>query len=130
MNDTKLYEQILGLQPPWSVQSVALKPAEGMIEIEVVCAETMWGCPECGERMHRHDSERRRWPLATSPASPGMSPKSSRGFGRSALPHPKPEDGAPAGKLRSLRRRSGWGVMGRGGRFRAKRMVRLTRSRR
>lgn len=61
MNDTKLYEQILGLQSPWSVQSVALKKAEGMIEIEVVCAETLWGCPECGQRMHKHDSERRRW---------------------------------------------------------------------
>lgn len=61
MNDTKLYEQILGLQPPWSVQSVTLKKAEGMIEIEVVCSETLWGCPQCGQRMHRHDSERRRW---------------------------------------------------------------------
>lgn len=61
MNDTKLYEQILGLQPPWSVQSVALKKAEGTIEIEVVCGETLWGCPECGQRMHHHDTERRRW---------------------------------------------------------------------
>ena len=61
MNDTKLYEQILGLQPPWSVQSVTLKKAEGMIEIEVVCTETLWGCPQCGQRMHKHDSERRRW---------------------------------------------------------------------
>ena len=61
MNDTKLYEQILGLQPPWSVQSVTLKRAEETIEIEVVCTETLWGCPECGRRMHRHDSERRRW---------------------------------------------------------------------
>lgn len=61
MNDTKLYEQILGLQPPWSVQSVALKKAEGIIEVEVVCAETLWGCPECSQRMHRHDTERRRW---------------------------------------------------------------------
>jgi len=61
MNDTKLYEQILGLQPPWSVQSVALKKAEGIIEIEVICTETLWGCPQCGQRMHRHDTERRRW---------------------------------------------------------------------
>jgi transposase len=61
MNDTKLYEQILGLQPPWSVKSVALKKAEGIIEIEVVCSETLWGCPECGHRMHQHDMERRRW---------------------------------------------------------------------
>jgi transposase len=61
MNDTKLYEQILGLQAPWSVQSVTLKQAEGIIEIEVVCAETLWGCPQCGQRMHRHDTQRRRW---------------------------------------------------------------------
>jgi transposase len=61
MNDTKLYEQILGLQPPWSVKSVTLKKPEAAIEIEVVCAETLWGCPQCGQRMHRHDIERRRW---------------------------------------------------------------------
>jgi len=61
MNDTKLYEQMLGLQPPWSVQSVTLKAAEGMIKVEVACAETAWGCPECGQRMHVHGRERRRW---------------------------------------------------------------------
>jgi len=61
MNDTKLYEQILGLQPPWSVQSVTLKKAEGSIEVEVACAETQWGCPTCGKRMHAHGVERRRW---------------------------------------------------------------------
>ena len=61
MNDTQLYEQILGLVPPWSVQSVTLNKADGAIEIEVVCAETLWGCPECGQRMHRHDTQRRRW---------------------------------------------------------------------
>lgn len=61
MNDTKLYEQILGLVPPWSVQAVILKKAEGVIEIEVACSETLWGCPACGQRMHRHDTQRRRW---------------------------------------------------------------------
>lgn len=61
MTDTKLYEQILGLQSPWSVQRVTLKHAEGVIEIEVVCAETLWGCPQCGRRMHRHDTQRRYW---------------------------------------------------------------------
>jgi transposase len=61
MHDTKLYEQILGLQPPWSVRAVTLKQAEGIIEIDVVCAETLWGCPECGRRMHKHGTERRRW---------------------------------------------------------------------
>lgn len=61
MNDTKLYEQILGLQPPWSVKAVLLKKDEGSIEVEVVCAETAWGCPECGQRMHIHAWEQRRW---------------------------------------------------------------------
>jgi transposase len=61
MKDTKLYEQILGLQPPWSVQTVTLKQIEGRIEIEVACAETIWGCPVCGQRMHVHGTERRRW---------------------------------------------------------------------
>ena len=61
MNDTKLYEQILGLVAPWTVKSVALKKELGTIEVEVVCAETMWGCPECGARMHIHEWDRRRW---------------------------------------------------------------------
>ena len=61
MNDTRLYEQILGLQPPWSVKAVALKVAEGVIEVEVAVAETAWACPECGQRMHVHGYERRRW---------------------------------------------------------------------
>ncbi len=61
MNDTKLYEQILGLQAPWSVKAVTLKKDEGSIEIEVACAETTWGCPACGQRMHIHAWEQRRW---------------------------------------------------------------------
>ena len=61
MNDTKLYEQILGLRPPWSVQAVTLKKDEGIIEVEVACAETAWGCPECGKGMHIHAWDRRRW---------------------------------------------------------------------
>lgn len=61
MNDTKLYEQILGLQAPWSVKAVTLKKDERTIEVELECAETAWGCPECGQRMHIHEWDRRRW---------------------------------------------------------------------
>ena len=61
MNDTKLYEQILGLRSPWSVKAVTLKKDEGRIEVEVACAETLWGCPECGQRMPVHAWEQRRW---------------------------------------------------------------------
>ena len=61
MNDTKLYEQILGIEEPWYVKAVTLKVAEESIELEVECKETLWGCPQCGQRMHKHDQERRRW---------------------------------------------------------------------
>lgn len=61
MNDTKLYEQILGIEEPWFVKGVTLKASEEIIEVEVECRETLWGCPQCGQRMHKHDSERRRW---------------------------------------------------------------------
>jgi transposase len=61
MNDTKLYEQILGIEEPWYVKAVTLKAAEEIIEVEVECKETLWGCPQCGQRMHKHDEERRRW---------------------------------------------------------------------
>jgi transposase len=61
MNDTKLYEQILGLQSPWSVKTVTLKKDEGIIEVQVACADTVWACPECGKRMHIHAWDQRRW---------------------------------------------------------------------
>jgi len=61
MNDTKLYEQILGLQPPWAVQTVTLRKDTREIEVQVVCTETVWGCPTCGRGMHLHGSEPRRW---------------------------------------------------------------------
>jgi len=48
MNGTKLYEQIMGLRPPWSVQAVTLKKNEGTIEVEVACAETAWNCNTWG----------------------------------------------------------------------------------
>jgi len=63
------------------------------------------------------------WPAARAVPVPGCRPLAPE---QCSPPFARPA----AGKLRSLRRRSGWGVMGSGGRFRAKRMVRLTRSRR
>jgi transposase len=61
MQDFQLYQQILGLTEPWRVKQVTLDRQAGEIRIEVECSETVWGCPECGERMHVHDWERRRW---------------------------------------------------------------------
>lgn len=61
MRDTKLYEKLLGLERPWSVQAVTLKLDDGVIEVEVACSNRNWVCPECGKRMHLHGSEHRKW---------------------------------------------------------------------
>ena len=61
MRDTKLYEQLLGLERPWSVQAVTLKLEEEVIEVEVACSNRHWVCPECGKRMHLHGTQRRTW---------------------------------------------------------------------
>jgi transposase len=61
MQDTKLYEQILGLQSPWFVKRVDLKTESREVEVEVGVAPTVWACPECAARMHVHGSETRRW---------------------------------------------------------------------
>ena len=61
MKDVQLYEQILGLEAPWYVQSVTLKPEAKEIEVRVGFQETLWGCPTCGQRMQIHDYEERRW---------------------------------------------------------------------
>jgi transposase len=61
MQDVELYGQILGLVEPWAVKTVTLKAKEQEVEVEVVCTETIWGCPQCQKRMHVHDWERRRW---------------------------------------------------------------------
>jgi len=61
MQDFQLYQQILGLVEPWHVKAVTLRREEGEVEIEVECREHAWGCPECGQRMHVHAWERRRW---------------------------------------------------------------------
>ena len=61
MKDVQLYEQILGLQAPWYVESVKLQPAAREIEVRVSYRDTHWGCPQCGQRMQIHDYEERRW---------------------------------------------------------------------
>jgi transposase len=61
MNDTQLYQHILGLAAPWRVTSVTMKKAERTIEVEVVCDNQAWACPTCGQRAHLLDRERRRW---------------------------------------------------------------------
>lgn len=61
MKDFQLYQQILGLTAPWRVEAVTLKVAAREVEVRVGYADTLWGCPECQQRMHVHDYEERRW---------------------------------------------------------------------
>lgn len=62
MKDIQLYQQILGNTDPWSVSDVRLDAKTREIEIEMALSDReLWGCPACSRRMHRHDTERRRW---------------------------------------------------------------------
>jgi len=47
MNDTTLYQQILGLKEPWRVTGVELSMATGEFVVKVETTETLWACPEC-----------------------------------------------------------------------------------
>ena len=61
MKDHQLYQQILSLIEPWRVKQATLDHKCGEVRVEVECTETVWGCPQCSERMQVHDWERRRW---------------------------------------------------------------------
>lgn len=61
MNDTHLYEEILGLKDPWYVAAVRLEVAKGEVEIEVRYRDTEWACSVCRNRMHIHEYTERRW---------------------------------------------------------------------
>jgi len=61
MNDTKLYEQVLGDIRPWRVERVTLNREAMAIEVELTCPPEVWACPQCHERAHIHGYERRKW---------------------------------------------------------------------
>jgi len=61
MQDFQLYQQILGLTEPWRVEQVTLKIKDKAVEVRVGYADTLWGCPQCQQRMQIHDYEERRW---------------------------------------------------------------------
>lgn len=62
MNDTSLYQQILGDTSPWRVDSVRLDAKALTVEVFLsVDSKTLWACPECRERMHIKEWRTRRW---------------------------------------------------------------------
>lgn len=48
MQDTKLFETILGLTAPWQVARVELQTADKRVNVWLEHAATRWPCPECG----------------------------------------------------------------------------------
>ena len=66
MRDTELYEGILGLTPPWEVETVELDTGNKSVEVKVGYQEgTLWGNEE-GERLPVYNPVERRWrPLDT-----------------------------------------------------------------
>jgi len=61
MRDTKMYEELLGLESPWRVKAVDLRLEQGEVVIHVEPDRQRWACPECRTRMHVHDYTTRRW---------------------------------------------------------------------
>ena len=63
MQDTQLYQQILGLAEPWFVSKVELKVNEGRVDLFVEHrSDAQWGCAICGKACGLYDhSEERVW---------------------------------------------------------------------
>lgn len=62
MQDTKLFETILGLQRPWFVDRVALDTERQRVEVWLEHDEARWPCPECGHELAGWDhAEMRTW---------------------------------------------------------------------
>ena len=65
MQDRQLYEQILGIRSPWTVERVELKleKAKGAVHVYLEHeTERAWPCPECGKECALHDHQpERQW---------------------------------------------------------------------
>lgn len=62
MQDTTLYETILGLQAPWHVERVALDVAQQRVDLWVTHDGASWTCPECATALPGFDhSDERTW---------------------------------------------------------------------
>lgn len=62
MQDTKLFETILGITSPWHVARVELKIDDKRVDLWLEHAPTRWPCPECSELLAGFDhAEERAW---------------------------------------------------------------------
>lgn len=62
MEDRALYQTILGLQPPWTVERVELREAMAEVDVWVgAVAGTTFVCPQCDVPAPIYDHVERRW---------------------------------------------------------------------
>ena len=62
MQDTKLFETILGIPTPWHVARVELKPEDERVDVWLEHEPTRWPCPNCGETLPAFDhAAERTW---------------------------------------------------------------------
>ena len=62
MQDTKLFETILGMQAPWHIGRVALDTTGERVDLWAEHVETRWTCPECQQALPCHDhADERVW---------------------------------------------------------------------
>ena len=62
MQDTELYQQILGLKTPWSVARIELKVKEQRVDLWIQYGEeAKFACPECGQGSPVRDHRDRVW---------------------------------------------------------------------
>ena len=63
MQDTELYQQLLGLTVPWTVDRVDLSIKDQKVDVWVQHSQKQrWPCPECGEELSLYDhSDERTW---------------------------------------------------------------------
>ena len=60
MDELSLYEKVLALSSPWSVEQVKLENNAVSVFV-AVDSEYSLCCPECGKRSPRYDHRRRKW---------------------------------------------------------------------
>jgi len=62
VQDTKLFETILGITAPWHIARVELKPDEKRVDLWLEHEATRWPCPECQVELAGFDhAEARTW---------------------------------------------------------------------
>lgn len=62
MDETALYERILGLEAPWFVDTVELDESDDAVVVYLSLEEgEPLSCPVCGRMAPRYDKRRRRW---------------------------------------------------------------------